>query len=389
MKFERSPSTNDASKLLLQIAARPARNAARKIDKPLALYGAGKLGKMAIEFLQQIGISPSLVVDANPSASIDDPFWLDKEIFSAAAVPMLIRSSYMLVVSIASLSFEELADTLSSQGWIDIVSFYDVTEAYTDLYPLSNGWVLHNLKEADIKSTQEVLSEWGDDLSRAHHIQFLAWHRFREDWTFQDAPVELDNRYFIPEVMRRLGCQESFLDVGAHQGEISEQFRFKMENNFKNIWMIEPDPTNFAYIKNFRYGKGNERVNLFAFGVADSVGHRLFYSGIGYASQLSLLGKEKIEVTTIDQLHLDPTFIKIHLEGWELEALKGATKTIRQYKPILAVTIYHNQLGMWQIPMWLIMQTRAMAVRYKFYLRLHSWCGTGAVLYAIPDELIF
>ena len=390
MRFERSPSTYDATKLLRQIAARPAKNAARKIDKPLAIYGAGKLGKMAIEFLEQLGVRPSMVIDANPNALIDDPFWLDTEIVSPDAVPMLVRSSYMLAVSIASLPFEELAETLVTQGWMDIVPFYDITEAYKDVYPLSNGWVLHHMDEADIKSTQEVLNEWGDDLSRAHHIQFLAWHRFREDWTFQDAPVDLDNRYFIPEVMRTLGCQESFLDIGAHRGEISERFRLKMENKFKNIWMIEPDPNNVAYIKNLAYDIVNENncVHLLDFAVADSVGKRIFYSGIGYASQLSLLGKEKIEVTTIDQLYLQPSFIKIHLEGWELEALKGATETIRQFKPILAVTIYHNQLGMWQIPMWLIMQTRAMAVQYKFYLRMHSWCGTGVVIYAIPDERI-
>jgi hypothetical protein len=54
----------------------------------------------------------------------------------------------------------------------------------------------------------------------------------------------------------------------------------------------------------------------------------------------------------------------------------------------MAITIYHNQKGMWEIPMWLIMQARSMSVQYKFYLRMHSWCGTGVVLYAIPDERI-
>jgi FkbM family methyltransferase len=181
---------------------------------------------------------------------------------------------------------------------------------------LSNGWVLHHLDETDIKSTDEVLSEWGDDISRAHHIQFLAWHRLREDWNFQDAPVELYNRYFIPEVMRTLGSQESFLDVGAHRGEISELFRLKMDNSFKSIWMIEPDATNFAYIKNSAYNifKDNNCVHLLDFAVADNVGKRAFYSGIGYASQLSLFGKKTIKVTTIDRLFLHPSFIKIHLD---------------------------------------------------------------------------
>jgi FkbM family methyltransferase len=389
MRFEKAPSYFDAAKILHQIAVRPTNDAARKIDKPLAIYGAGKLGKMAIEFFDRIGIRPDMILDANPNVAVSDPYWNNRNIVSPDVVPLSIRATYMLIVSIATLPFEDLATTLGSQGWTDIVPFYDVTEAYKNIYPLSNGWVLQNLDDADIAATQEVLNIWGDDISRAHHIQFLAWHRFREDWTFAEAPVNLDNRYFIPEVMNVLGCQESFLDVGAHQGEISERFLMKMQNSFKDIWMIEPDHNNYEKINRwltYRDVEEREHMHLLPLAVSDNVGQHLFYSGIGYASQLSTLGQKKINVTTIDQLNLDPTFIKIHLEGSELEALKGAIETIIRCKPILAVTSYHNHLGVWQLPMWLINQTRAMGVPYQFFMRLHSWCGTGAVVYGIPNE---
>ena len=30
------------------------------------------------------------------------------------------------------------------------------------------------------------------------------------------------------------------------------------------------------------------------------------------------------------------------VEGYELEALKGAKKTIQEFKPVLSISIYHN-----------------------------------------------
>lgn len=387
MRFEKLPCSNDAARILQQIAARPAKKAARKIDKPLALYGAGKLGKMAVELLERIGISPVMVVDANAGAFRNDHFWSDREIVSPHDVPPEARASFLLAISIATLPYAELAATLSAQGWRDIVPFYDVAEAYKDVYPLSNGWVLDRFDDTDVAAAQEVLEIWDDDISRAHHLQFLAWHRIREDWVFSDAPVNIENRYFIPEVLSVLGDQETFVDVGAHQGEISKRFCATVHNRFDGIWMLEPDPHNHGKIRDWLFSDNTlkrDQIHLLRSAVANITGCRPFYGGIGYASQLSSLGSEMIEVTTIDQLNLSPSFIKLHMEGGELDALKGAAETIRRTSPLLAVTTYHNDLGVWQLPMWLFNQARNMGVPYRFLFRLHSWCGTGGVAYCIP-----
>ena len=104
-----------------------------------------------------------------------------------------------LVVSIATLPFGELADGLRAQGWAEVVPLYDVTEAYRDRYPLGNGWFMATPGAAQRVAIERVLGGWSDDRSRAAHLQFIAWHRLREDWVFDDAPVGLDDRYFIPQ----------------------------------------------------------------------------------------------------------------------------------------------------------------------------------------------
>lgn len=89
-----------------------------------------------------------------------------------------------------------------------------------------------------------------------------------------------------------------------------------------------------------------------------------------------------MEVTTIDALGMEPTFIKLHLEGAELAVLRGAERTLRSARPIVAATVYHNDDGIWKTPLWMMRNLKD----YRFLFRLHSWCGTGAVLYAIPSE---
>ena len=41
------------------------------------------------------------------------------------------------------------------------------------------------LTPLDQEKTAEVLARWDDDVSRAHHLQFLAWRRLREEWIFR------------------------------------------------------------------------------------------------------------------------------------------------------------------------------------------------------------
>ena len=91
-----------------------------------------------------------------------------------------------------------------------------------------------------------------------------------------------------------------------------------------------------------------------------------------------------MSVTTcpLDALSVAPTFVKFHLEVAELNALKGARETLLSCRPIIAATVYHNADGIWRTPLWL-METLP---RYRFLFRAHSWCGTGAVIYAIPNE---
>lgn len=88
----------------------------------------------------------------------------------------------------------------------------------------------------------------------------------------------------------------------------------------------------------------------------------------------------KIYVTNIDSLGLKEGYdyyIKMDIEGSELDALKGGEKTIRAIRPNLAVCLYHKTEDLYKIPQWI----ESLNIGYKLYLS----GGNHTILLAIPE----
>ena len=384
-RFARAPDPAAASALLRDLAARPLPAAPRQIDKPLVLYGAGNLGKMAKAYLERVGVEFLYVVDADPQRYRDDPFWRGVAIVTPQSVSVVQRQRVLLAVCVVTVPFVDVCGPLATAGWNDVVPFYDLAEACRDRHVLGNGWFAGALGAADVARTDRVLARWGDDASRAHHLQFIAWHVLREDWLFDDTPVISDDRYFVPSLRQALRDDEVFVDIGAHHGEVSLKFMQIVGRRFKEIWMIEPDPENLSRIRLELQKNGwsdDARVKVLNCALGEREGSQPFFEGAGYASKLSELGRTSVEVRTVDQLGVAPTLVKLHVEGGELAALKGGLETIKRQRPMLAVTTYHNRQGLWELPGWLMDNLPD----YVFLWRQHTWCGTGAVMYCLPRE---
>lgn len=91
----------------------------------------------------------------------------------------------------------------------------------------------------------------------------------------------------------------------------------------------------------------------------------------------------QVETLTIDDLlrnngleRID--FIKMDIEGAELEALKGAETVIRRFRPKLAISIYHRLPDFWEIPQWI----EGLGLGYRFHLRHFTIHAEETVLFA-------
>lgn len=351
---------------------------------PLALYGAGNLGRLARDFLKTVGRDFEMVIDRNARQLAQDADWSGMWPLHPDDVTETAKSDVRLAVSLVTSPYVPVERSLLELGFRDVVPFYDMAESFRHVHPLSNGWFASPLTAQDQANTAKVLALWNDDVSRAHHLQFLAWRRLREEWTFEAAPPPNCSRFFIPEVAGALHDHEILVDAGAHHGSVSEAFVRQTQGAFGQIVAIEPDPSSRALLEdNLQFWLPDDRrVTICDCALAEDDGEAPFHEGLGYASQLSETGKMQVATRPLDALRLSPTFIKLHLEGAELAALKGARQTLLAHRPIVAATVYHNADGVWKTPLWL-MQTLP---DYRFLFRNHSWCGTGAVMYCIPNE---
>ena len=60
-------------------------------------------------------------------------------------------------------------------------------------------------------------------------------------------------------------------------------------------------------------------------------------------------------------------YIKLDIEGSELEALQGATKTIVRWKPKMAICVYHKPEDLWTLPLYI----KSLRSDYEFQFRHH------------------
>jgi FkbM family methyltransferase len=350
-----------------------------KINGPIVLYGAGDMGIMAYQYFEKIGLEISFVVDQAAEHKRYDEYWRDKKILSPKQFTQNDRMNLNVLVCIANYSFSEIYSSLKSDGWENIYPLYDFVENFRNLHPLSNGWFSEPFSSSDVQNICVVLESLADDESRAHHLQFLAWRCLREDLIFENYPVEIKNRFFIKQITEALTENEDFLDLGAYQGKVILNFLSHTNYKYKNIYAIDGDESSLEILK--RNLKEVPNLKALSAVLAASCGQLKFSNNLGYVSQVSSLGSARL-ATTLDQLDTTPTYIKMHLEGYELNVLHGGINTISKYRPMMAITAYHNSDGIFELLKWLINNLD----NYKIYTRLHSWCGTGYVIYCMPVE---
>ena len=192
-------------------------------------------------------------------------------------------------------------------------------------------------------------------------------------------------QYFDPEILPDPAGKEVFADVGCYDGLSAVSFDKWCKGNGYS-YCFEPDGTNIDRIRRVLKNKGVDSYELIEKGVWSSTGRLGFVSTGNSLSHVSVSEDasdktDGIDVVTLDEALGDKnvTFIKMDIEGAELEALKGAQKIIMEHKPKLAICVYHKPQDIWELPE-LILKYNS---DYSFYLRHYSYWDNETVLYAI------
>jgi len=132
------------------------------------------------------------------------------------------------------------------------------------------------------------------------------------------------------------------------------------------------------------------RIDVVQRAVWERSGDVIHYSANGPGTSLRLGGQndfhhDSLQVTTVtidDFVREEKVprvdFIKMDIEGAELKALKGAEETIRRFRPKLAISVYHREDDLIEIPKYL----NSLELAYEFYLDHFTIYGEETILFA-------
>lgn len=196
--------------------------------------------------------------------------------------------------------------------------------------------------------------------------------------------------YFHPEVCPRPG---DILIDGGVGSYVYQQISFsETVGEQGRIVAFEPDPESFKVALETFQRRNCHNLLLLPYGLWDDLGELPFISA-GLASHvcLEVLNSEgsittiKAKMVTIDhmvsKLKLPKVdFIKLDVEGSELQALRGGIKTILDFRPRMAICLYHRPEHLWEIPLFL----KGLDVGYKFFLGHSHALPEHTVLYCAP-----
>jgi FkbM family methyltransferase len=317
----------------------------KKLDnRPLILFGASTCGKKAVDYLLDLGVKIDYFCD-NDYAKWGKKI-MNIEVISPkqlceieGEVNILVTSSY----------FEEIAGELRTLGFKYIYNYdYSIAENQNKIQNLFN--IL-----SDAKSKEVLKNIINYRITR--NIEYI-----RE--------IAEYNQYF-PDDIITFDENEVIIDGGAFNGYTLLSFIMKMKDSFKKCFSFEPDAKNYYKLNKFVQNIGFENAHIFNKGLFNRDGTVKFTSQEAGSRINSDDGEEEIEVIKLDNFleNEKVTFIKMDIEGAELEALDGAKNIINNNRPKLAICIYHKPTDLWEIPLYL----NSLNLDYKIYIRHHNF----------------
>ncbi|PRM87738.1 hypothetical protein CJ671_09780 [Aliarcobacter cryaerophilus] len=189
-------------------------------------------------------------------------------------------------------------------------------------------------------------------------------------------------QYFDKELLSTLKQDEVFIDCGAYTGDTIESFLKATNGKFKHIYSYEPEKDTFEILKKYVDTlEQKDKISLINAGVYYK--NKTFYlhgEGVGVSCTNEVTNR-KTEVVSIDEtINHIPTFIKMDIQTFEIQALLGGIKNIIKHKPKLAISIYHKFDDLWNIPLLL----KHWLSDYRFIMRHYECTQEETIIYAIP-----
>ncbi len=205
----------------------------------------------------------------------------------------------------------------------------------------------------------------------------LAWTLLIKQYFFKRGDVDISP-----------GPRDHVIDAGSFVGDTTLAFAAAVGAEGR-VYAFDPLESHGDVVRhNIAQNRLEERIRFFPVGLGafsnDVMGpvkeEELLNPGFNLRGAG---GDDLLPIRTIDGLvaagdiqRVD--FLKMDIEGYELAALQGAEKSIRKFKPKLAISVYHNFSDFLEIPSFI----RSLDLGYRMHLDHYTIHAEETILYA-------
>ena len=346
----------------------------------LAIVGAGPEGRRLSEICKAKGIAIAALAD-------DDPGKLGMVLASAKVVPSarlaeLDRATPIIIASHRVLAATQRLRALGFSMVLPFAALQMLAPGVFRPHMFYDGWLQDLLDNKEHYGRLNI--ELADDRSR-QVLDAVIGYRLTADPVALE-PVMEQGRFhqglYHPTGLFELGDNEVYVDAGAYDGDSIRWFKQQVADHYRRIIAFEPDPKTFARLKeNFASDGRVEAINA---GLHREKAVLRFRNDASRGAIFTEDGETSIDVVSLDEVLAGEraSYIKMNIEGAEIDALHGARKTIGRWMPRLAISVYHRPSDLWRIPQ----LVRHLSPRYELYLRQHDGGVIETVLYAIAPS---
>jgi FkbM family methyltransferase len=287
--------------------------------------------------------------------------------------------------------YERLQDDESRRLFVDFMAYRVLGHQKVKL-PLNTPIYWQTLEKLD-----ENFEPW-----RSIQLDFLGWKLGLYDLAEEGYSMKLyarANGIFTQLLIQQyrgitadhnieVGAGETVIDAGGCYGDTALYFAHKA-GEAGRVFSFEFMPNNIEIFQRNLLLNPNlaDRVEIAPNPLWSVSNKKLYVEGHGPAAHVTPMptnaAATEVETLSIDDLVQVKKlacvdFMKMDIEGEELEALNGAEASIRRDCPKLAISVYHKLHDFWTIPLWI----DSLGLGYQFYLRHFTIHAEKTVLFA-------
>ena len=349
--------------------------------RDVIIYGAGYNGIDTLIQLRKHGITPSCFCDADAGKHGLDICGVD--VIGSNELESLNKNSAIIVTP--------------QECTIDIVTMLS-NKRFNNILFHSSAWAMLKQAEETIKriplnqelykrNEQKVKLVFEHLCDQKSRDVFDAAVKYHLTGDYHQGARLRDGDLYYPKGVINIGENEVYVDCGAYNGETIAHFISKTpDGSYRYIYGFEPDPMVFQMLNAYVSKRRWKDVRVEEVGISAERGKLHFIASGDISSHITIEDDDSVEITvsSLDNLlHAPncphpPTYIKMDIEGAELDALRGATQTIQTFHPKLAVCLYHRFEDLWEIPYYILSNYQ----NYSIYIRQHAE-ALEQVLYAV------